>query len=145
MTATFREASREIHDLFKAAWDTTGHPVDYEGVKDGGTSVKLPPTSKTNWARVTLRHIGGGNASLVNGVGQQLFNRTGLLTVQIFTPVGKGFSGAYDLAKIVTDSFEGEATSSAIWFRNVRINEIGRDGNWMQLNVLIDFTYDERK
>ncbi len=143
MTATFATANNEILATFKAAWDTTGYPVAYENVK--GASATPPAGSSDPWARVTLRHTFGEQASLSGSGGTRRWRRDGLLTVQIFIPIGEGLSEGYSLAKTVVDAFEGIATTSAVWFRNVRVNEIGNDGEWYQVNVLVDFTYDEIK
>ncbi len=139
MTATFTQANSEILTLFKAAWDATGHPALYENVKGA------PPTTQIPWARVSVRHGPSGPTSLSGGLGTQRFERTGLLTVQIFIPNGEGLSTGYNLGKIVADAFEGVASPLQVWFRNVRVNEIGSDGEWFQFNVLVDFAYDEIK
>ena len=143
MTATFDEANDAILDVFKTAWDTTGHPVAYENVKP----VKpFPPTAISPWARVMVRHTGGMQGSLTGGLGTTRWSRLGLFTAQIFVPNGDGLSLGYSLCKIVTDAFEGVATvSTRVWFRDVRINEIGPDGEWFQFNVIAEFTYDEVK
>lgn len=140
MSADFETAVDEIFDLFAAAWNTTGYPVDYENLRNDGTTVKVPPSTRTPWARVNLRHVTGGNAA----IGNKLFDRGGVLTVQIFIVVGVSLTPAYQLAKTVANAFQGQSTPSAVWFRNVRINEIGNDGSWYQTNVLADFEYDER-
>lgn len=140
MTATFDTANNEILDTFKAAWDTTGHVALYENVKGDKPSGNSDP-----WARVTVRHSFGEQATLANAGGQRRWNREGIITVQVFIPLGEGLSEGYALAKIVADAFEGAATPSAVWFRNVRVNEVGPDGEWFQINVLADFTYDEIK
>ena len=143
MTATFDEANDAILDLFKTAWDTTGHPVTYENVKP---TKPFPPTTNIPWARVMVRHTGGRQGSLTGGLSITRWNRNGLFTAQIFTPNGDGLSLGYSLCKIVTDAFEGVATvSTRVWCRNVRINEIGPDGEWFQFNVIAEFTYDEVK
>jgi len=142
MTATFAEANNEILATFKAAWDATGYPVAYENVK---SAADVPPATATPWARVNVRHTFGTQATLANVSGVRRWRRDGLVNVQIFIPLGEGLSEGYSLAKIVVDAFEGVATTSAVWFRNVRVNEIGSDGEWYQVSVLVDFTYDELK
>lgn len=139
MSLTFQEARDEILTIFKDAWDATGHEAYYEDIK------KSRESGETAWAVVTLRHAGGGQATLNNAAGSSRFRRVGILTVQVFTAIGKGLQESYALAKVVADAFEGTATPGGVWFRNVRINEIGRDGKFFQNNVLIDFTYDEIK
>lgn len=139
MTATFQVAKDEILGLFKTAWDTTGYEAIYENVGDD------PPGSADPWARATLRHFAGGQASLANDNGRRRWEREGNIVIQIFVPAGDGLSEAYDLAKIVADAYEGAATASQVWFRNVRIQEVGPDKSWFQVNVIADFTYDEVK
>ena len=137
MSATYLEAINEIQDIFKSAWDATGHAAVYENV-DGSQ-----PSTTAPWARVTVRHVSGGQASLANHVGVRRWYRLGIVTVQVFVPMGEGLSEAYTLSKIISDAYEGAATPSGVWFRNVRINEVGPDGEWYQFNVSADFTYDE--
>lgn len=139
MTATFAVANDEILTLFKTAWDAIGHDAIYENVAGD------PPTTAAPWARVTVRHFPGGQASLSDDAGAKRWTRNGLITVQIFVPTGEGKAEAYALAKVVADAYEGKRTPSNVWFRNVRPNEIGPDGAWFQLNVLAEFTYDEVK
>lgn len=140
MTATFLEANNEILDAFKAAWDPTGNLALYENLKGA-----KPAGSSDSWARVTVRHVTGEQASLSNDAGVRRWERNGILTVQVFVPLAEGLQEGYNLAKIIADAFEGATTPSAVWFRNVRVNEVGPSGEWFQINVLIDFTYDEVK
>ena len=44
---------------------------------------------------------------------------------------------------MVRDALQGKTTASQIWFRNPRINEVGEDRDWFQVNATIDFNYDE--
>lgn len=141
MSATFTEANDDILTLFKAAWDPTTWEVVYENIGTPGS----PPDTPSPWARPTVRHNPGEPASLGDATGQKRYNRTGLLTVGVFVPIGEGLSRAYDLAKIVADAYEGKASPRRVWFRNVRVLEVGPDGEWFQVNVLIDFTYVEVK
>lgn len=145
MTATFKEASDEILAVYKSAWDTTGYPTDWENVS-GDDTVTVPPVDGvTPWARVVVRNIVGGNESLTGALGKQRFIREGFFTAQIFTGLGKGKTEAYALAKVVADAFEGKSTPSGVWFRNARINEIGNDGSWYQVNFVVNFEYSEVK
>lgn len=139
MTATYAQARSEMFALLKAAWDPTTFKMVWPDKPDA------KPSGRTPWARTTLRHNLGGQATLANHAGVSRFRREGILTVQIFTPSGEGLSRAYDLAKIIADALEGASTSRGVWFRNTRLNEVGPDGDWFQLNVTTDFIYDEIK
>lgn len=139
MSLTFEQATDEMLDIFKTAWDTTGYEAFYEDVK------KQRNTNDDPWATVTLRHAAGFQATLSGATGSKTFRRLGLITFQIFTPIGKGLQDSYALAKVLTDAYEGSSTPGGVWFRDVRMNEIGRDGKFFQTNVLVDFQYDEIK
>ena len=139
MTATFAQANDDILALFKTAWDTTGLLALYENIEGA------KPTAQAAWARLTVRHGPSAQASLSGGTGVKRWERQGIITVQIFIPNGQGLSQGYSLGKIVADAFEGKATSLQVWFRNVRLNEIGPSGEWYQFNAIIEFTYDEIK
>ena len=139
MTATFAQATDDILGIFKDAWDPTTYEAIYTNIAGE------VPTGTDPWARATLQHVGGGQASLTGGLGTTRWNRTGFLTVQVFVPIGEGLSGAHNLAKIIADAFEGASTPNGVWFRNVRVNEVGPDGDWYQVNVVVDFEYDEVK
>lgn len=147
MTATFLEAVDDILTIFKTAWDaaaTNPTLVDYPNTVPAN-GVKLPPDDNRSWARVTIQHIGGRQSSLSGALGVQRYERTGILTVQIFVPAGEDLSEAHILAKVVIDAYEGVASPRQVWFRNARMNEIGPDGDFYQVNVLVDFTYTENK
>jgi len=139
MSATFDAANDEILAFFATAWTPTGLLALYENVAGA------KPTAQVSWAKVSLRHGGGRQSSLSGGLGTSRFDRTGIVTVQIFIPNGQGLSEGYELGKVVIDAFEGKATASHIWFRNAKITEVGPSDEWFQLNVTIEFSYDEIK
>jgi len=143
---TFTEARDEIHTLFKTAWDagaeTAGKVVLYA---DSKTQVPKTDDADDNpdlWAKITIQHNGGSQATLG---GNRCFNRFGVVTVQIFTPLGTGLSLGDNVYKIVVDAYEGKTTPGGVWFRNVAVNEVGPEGEWYQTNIIADFEYEEQK
>lgn len=138
MTLTYAQAFDEINIMLKEVWDPTGHQLFYEDVRDQKSTDKSP------WATVVVRHAAGQQDTL-GGRGNRSFLRLGVLIVTINTPSGSGLSEAYALAKVVSDAYEGASSPNGVWFRNVRINELGRDGTFYQTNVLVDFEYHETK
>lgn len=138
MNLTFAQANDDILALLKAAWDPTGHEMFYDDIRD------QRETDQTPWAQVVVRHAAGQQDTL-GGVGNRSFLRLGVVIVTINTPSGSGLSIAYALAKVVADAYEGVSSPNGVWFRNVRINELGRDGTFYRTNVLIDFEYSEMK
>lgn len=139
MTATYNEAKDQILALFKTAWDTTGYGVVYPN-KEGDK-----PNDAVPWARVDIEHFDGGDASLSGVDGTKRYERDGVFTAQIFVPSGEGLSEAYTLANTVSTAFEGKTTAGGVWFRDVRIREVGPTESWFQLNVKATFNYDEVK
>jgi hypothetical protein len=139
MTATFDQANNDILDFFKAAWDPTGHIALYENVKGA------KPTAQNPYAKLFVRHGPSNQASLSGALGTSRFERQGIITVQIFIPNGQGLSEGYTLGKVVADAFEGKATPLQVWFRNVKLNEVGPSGEWYQFNATMEFNYDEVK
>ena len=133
---TYNQAKDEILTQFVSVWGT--RPAYYQSVDTDRLS------ANTSFARVDVFHTAGFQSTL-GGAGGRSFTRNGTLTVIIHTPIGKGLQEGYDLAKIVSDAFEGQTTNGGVWFRNVSINESGTDGMFSLINVLVDFQYDERK
>lgn len=138
MSLTYKQANDDILALLKAAWDTTGHKMFWEGVRDQRETDQLP------WATVVVRHATGQQDTL-GGIGNRQFVRLGTMVVSIYTPSSSGLSEGYNLAKVVADAYEGVSSPNGVWFRNVRVNELGREGTFFQTNVVVDFEYYETK
>lgn len=134
----FEQATDEILTILKDAWDETGYPMYHEDLQT------VRETSNSPWATSVIRHASSRQATL-GGIGQRSFLRVGVLIVSVFIQRGNGLSEAYQLAKLVAEAFEGKSSPNGVWFRNVRVNEIGPDGTFFQTNILIDFEYHETK
>ena len=141
MSLTYNQAIDEILTVFKNAWPLSDTTVKYDDVANDSN----PPPVDSPWARVILRHTTGRQATLANAQGQSRFRREGILTVSVFVKRGFGLPRSPDLATIVRDAFEGKSSPGGVWFRNVRIVEVGADGSWFIKNVVVEFTYDEIK
>jgi hypothetical protein len=139
-------ARDDILTLFSTAWNagppSQGIAVLYDdsiGIKPKSGQPLLP------WVRAVVRHLSGGQASLSNFNGVSRYRRSGIFTVQVFTPYGGGLSLSDSLVSVIVNAFEGKASTNGVWFRQIRVNEIGQEGVWYQTNVLINFEYDEVK
>jgi hypothetical protein len=135
---TYAQAVDEMLALFKAAWVDTAH---YGAVYEDLPGAK--PTAQDTWARPVVRFADGHQGSLGDTTTGRMWTRVGSVIVQVFTPVGRGLSPARVAANIVAKAYEGVASPGGVWFRNVRLQEIGADGDFVQVNVVADFTYDE--
>lgn len=145
-TLTYDEAADAIQDRFKVQWDADSAavagsvpPVEWDNLE----ALDPPPST---WVRVKVEHTLGRQSSL-GETGNRLFDREGLVTVQVFAPHGQGVTLARQLASIVVNAFEGKTAGpdEQIWFRNVRMNELGPTDKWFQVNVLSEFMYSTLK
>lgn len=137
MSLTYAQARDEILTLLKAAWDPTTYPMLWEDV------VGAKP-SDGPYGAVFIRHAGGGGHTL-GTPGNRRFTRQGTIFVQVHVPRGRGFALADQLSKIAADAYEGQASPGGVWFRDVRVNEVPGQAGWYQVNVLVEFSYDEQK
>lgn len=142
MSCTINEARDHMLKVFKDAWDTTGFPAVYPGKAEDPDNGGDTPSANV-WARATIRHADGFQSSLTGPLEElKRHSRIGVVIIQIFGKVGDGSTAAYDAAQIVANAFE-KSRGIPVWFRRVRINEIGTRGPYDQINVLADFTYDD--
>ena len=141
MSLTFADAREEMYRQVYTAWIAANptYPMTFDDRPGQKPDTDLP------WARASVRHNVGDQEALANPLGQKLFSRDGLFTIQVFTPMGAGLRVADTLAKVVADALEGQATPGGVWFRRVRIREIGPDGAFFHINVVAEFEYSEAK
>lgn len=128
----------EILTMFKTAWDTTGHQFHIE------TKRKPRDTDNESWCEVYIRHAHRGQDTL-GGVGNRIFTSTGVVIMPVFSPVEKGLSESLTLAKLLVDAYEGKESPSGVRFKNARMMEKGRESQFFENHVLVDFSYDETK
>ena len=142
---TTRDQARdEIHGLLKAAVDAynTAHAASYQVFYDDVD--KAEKDAKGAHFRAFVRHGDGGQDTL-GGAGRRRFSRTGVVTVQVMTPFGDGFTLSDALATVARNAFEGTSTANGVWFRRVTANEIGKTGGFQQVNVTASFEYTETR
>jgi len=97
------------------------------------------------WVRVVVRHR-GSTLECIGGSGNNTYQRTGVVFIQVFTPIDQGVAQADSLSQTARAIFEGITLSSnAIRFNNVVVRELGPDNSWYQINLECEFQYDERK
>lgn len=142
------EARDEIFGMFRLNWGNLAGAVvggDPPPIIWQGQEQLAPQIVNGAYARAVVLHQSGMQASLAGDTGIKMWRRSGVVIVQCFGPLssGKGLTIAEGLATIVKNSFEGLASPGGIWFRNVRINEVGPNDAWYQVNTIADFTYDE--
>jgi hypothetical protein len=146
MTATPTEAYNDLMALIMAKWTTLIGAAEFEDKPRATGEEPIPPIDPQRaWIRVRLRHTSGKQVTLANDIGSRRFRRYGLLMVQVMSPTGTGLVSPHSHAILINDALEGMATPHDVLIRNVRINEVGSDGQWFQTNVFADIEYDAVK
>lgn len=148
-TITKTQARDEVFALFRTAWlaDSTSQDVElrYEDV-----GPKEPPSAPSEgqapaWARIQMRWADGDQISLGGNQGSSIFDRSGIITIQVFAPSGDGRVLSDQLTEIALNALEGKTTTSGVRIRRARHIDVGIDGPWFQVNVTANFEYDRLK
>jgi len=139
ISLTTTEGRDAILKTFKDVWDVTGYLAQYDG------TAGEPPNQTDPWARVIVRHVTGGSATLGNVQGKRSFLRIGTVTIQMFDKANRdGLSELDVLANAVLRGYEKPSDPChGVWYRNARLNEVGQNGDWTQFNVIAEFSYHE--
>ena len=142
MSCSFNDGKDACLQVFKDAWDPTGFPAIYSDVANTQSDTGDTPSANV-WARATIRHADGFQSSLTGPLeGKKRHTNIGTVIIQVFGTQGDGSTAAYDAAQTVATAYR-KAPSGPVWFRRVRINEIGTSGTYNQINVSADFSYDD--
>lgn len=133
-------ARDEVYAVLKAAVDASAYaavPILYPD------TVKDAPKDGTSYMRAFVDFTTERLASL-GPISNRRYRVMGLVQVQVFTPYGEGQSSGDLISGVVKRAFRGVNTGSdAISFRNARVVDVGRDGAYVQTNVVAEFDYDE--
>lgn len=135
---TLTEARTLMLDNFLTKWK-----VEHPTVPVTWQNISFDPPDRSSWVRVVMLHTSGGEAS-IGSPGDRVFRRNGLFIAQVFTPSNEGAADGYEFAQTILNIVDG-VTIGGIWFRNGTVNEIGASDAFYQINVTVEFTYDEVK
>lgn len=147
-TSNYVLARDEIFALFVAEWNASAAAIvgyipeiRYQGLES------LSPDNSKFWARLSTQMVAEGQATLgaAEAGGQKLYESNGLFFAQVFGPLNNSdtWEKLQLLAIVAKRSIRGKKTSSGVWFRNEKINEIGSDGRFEQINAVAEFQYRE--
>lgn len=136
MPATLRQAHDQILGLLHAA--ALGIVVQYP---DMPSPASRPPQG--SWARVMVEDSDdAGSNTLVGSRGNRRYETNGILTVEIYALSGDGRREAQRLAEVVLRAYRGRKTTGGVWFRRERVRDVGPDGTWYHVNVIVEYQYD---
>lgn len=150
MTATREEAFDQINALFLEAWDANAGAVAgyIPEVRWHGNEKDTKPDASRFWVRHSIMGVGDEQIVMspcVGKPGQRLYEATGLIFIQIFCPksIKNSLILGGRLATIAQNAYRGKTTEGAVWFRNVRVNDIPNEREYYRLNVVAEYEYDE--
>lgn len=104
-----------------------------------------PPKENKSHLRVTIRPTTGRQVSVTSG--QQntgRFRHSGIVGIQIMTPMGDGSTTGDEYAQAFLDGLEG-LDSGAVTYDNVGVSHRGRIDQWYEQRVVADYHYDSTK
>lgn len=93
------------------------------------------------WVRLTVRNTFSQQETL-GPPGGRKYERRGDIHIQIFVPVDRGTADADTLAMAARAVYEGAKFGGIACYAGLP-KEVGPDGRWFQVNVVIPFTYFE--
>jgi hypothetical protein len=138
MSLTYEQANDDIQKMITDAWSATGYPIFFESVQTDRDEETLP------FIRVWVRHTFASQRTL-GGQGSRIFERRGFVRIEVYSRITNGLQESYQLAKVASDAYEGRSSDNGVWFRQVRISEMGKDGAFNRTDVIVNFEYHEMK
>jgi hypothetical protein len=141
-----REARTEIYNTFLSGWNDAGLPVVNTGPNKNlfwqDVKGEMPKNPDFPFARAFIQHVETEQVTLQSEPGERVYARYGLATFMLHAPTGSGYTTAYEIAERVIRRFQ--AADGCIWFKNVRLEEMGGYGNYVRIDVLVEFRYEYR-
>lgn len=138
--ANHGEARDAIYGCLKTAVEASAYstlPIYYPD------AVKAHPDGDDSHLKAFVDFTTERQTSL-GETGNRRFRVYGVVMVQCFTAYGDGQVLADAISGVVKRAFRGVNTGpDAITFRNTRVVDVGRDGSYLQTNVISEFDYDE--
>jgi hypothetical protein len=101
-------------------------------------NVAFDTTAHDSWARITV--LDGD--SFNNALGGNCLRRTGIITIQVFTPQWSGSATGRAYAEELSGLFTNTVDGNVI-YGVAALTRVGHDQDIYQLNVSIPFTFDE--
>lgn len=138
MSLTYEQAHDDMQKMINEAWTATGHKIFFESVQEERDEETEP------FIRVWIRHT-SANQRTLGGEDNRLFERRGFIRIEVYSRITNGLQESYQLAKVAGDAYEGRSSDNGVWFRRVRISEMGKDGIFNRIDVIVDFEYHVTK
>lgn len=126
---SFADERQTIENRFNAEWTAT--PIAYD-------NVPFNPPANSDWVRLNIQNGDSGYRSLESTV-----RHTGIISVQIFTPVNKATKTSRQYADIAADIFSDQRFGDVVTDVS-SISIVDDDESWLQTNVTTPYYRDAR-
>lgn len=127
---SFADERKSIENRFKTEWTAT--PIAFD-------NVPFNPPSNADWVRLNIQNGDSGYRALEGAI-----RHTGIINVQIFTPVNKATKTSRIYADIVSDIFSDQRFDDIVTDVS-SISIIDDDPVWLQTNVTTPYYRDAEK
>ncbi len=124
---SFADERQTIENRFNIEWTAT--PIAYD-------NVPFNPPANSDWVRLNIQNGDSGYRSLESTV-----RHTGIINVQIFTPVNKATKTSRQYADIAADIFSDQRFGDVVTDVS-SISIVGDDDAWLQTNVTTPYYRD---
>lgn len=125
---------RRLRTVWDASDETTGVALVFDNTEQ---STAPPETGTVAWARASVQIDDDSQSAFGHGTVRML--TTGLLSVQVFVPVGKGLKQSKRIQQVILSAVRKHVTVNGVTFRGTQIVDAGTSGKWRQHNILAAF------
>lgn len=149
MAYTYDEAYTLITDQFRTRWGAEAAAivgsVDAPEIRYAG--VEKPDIPNRTFGRFVMDPVTNPQASLRNAEFGQRYENNGVIIIQLLVRISefdtKAESVARKLAMLAQDIFRDPAFPGCFIFRNVRINNLAPEAQFIRKNVIAEYQFDE--
>lgn len=121
-----------------------GIPIEWPNVEDNVDRNKdAQGNSVLPWARYRFQPATGRQTNIGNLGSVNRYESTGLITLEIRVPAGRGVTLANKLITLAQSAYRGKFTAGGAFFKNIRSRTVGIDGGYYRKDCLVDFQFDE--
>lgn len=148
MPTTQQDAIDELFGSVKQVFDASTSFISYiPDLRWPGNPIGGKPDDSKVWGRASQQHVVDQQASLSSASGKTLYEATGLLYVQIFTPRNRPESPELGrkLAVALQTKFRAQSDSGELWYRNGRILDLPEVAKNYRINFVVEFKYKTLK
>ena len=123
--------------LNKTFIDKISSPLGIQTIQENAVSEPPDPTTTAEYLTFVVNVIPGGEKN-ARGV----YQKDGIATAQIFTPIGSGYGRHTEISQLITNSFQDAQWAEKVMIVTDVSSQPGfKSGSYWQVDVLISFTF----